>query len=69
VAVARAVSQTYYKRDGGLRPGGKRGTARLGYRFNKHLSSSLTANNLFDRKYYERVDSAWGRTSMASRAA
>lgn len=57
----RAVSQTYYKRDVDFVQGGYSvATAQLGYRFNKHLSSTLTANNLFDRKYYERVDSAWG---------
>lgn len=26
-----------------------------GYRFNEHVTASLTVNNLFDRKYYERV--------------
>lgn len=29
-----------------------------GYRFNEHLTASLTVGNVFDRKYYERVGSA-----------
>ncbi len=57
----RVVSETYYKRDVDFVQGGYSvATAQLGYRFNKHLTTTLTANNLFDRKYYERVDSAWG---------
>ncbi|MNW21129.1 Fe(3+)-pyochelin receptor precursor [compost metagenome] len=35
-------------------------SAQVGYKFNEHLSSTLTANNLFDRKYYDRVDASWG---------
>lgn len=30
-------------------------TAQIGYKFNKTLSASLTANNLFDRTYFTRV--------------
>lgn len=57
----RAVSATYYKRDVDFVQGGYSvATAQVGYRFNKQVSAALTANNLFDRKYYERVDSSWG---------
>lgn len=57
----RVVSETYYKRDVDFVQGGYGvATAQVGYRFNQHLSTTFTANNLFDRKYYERVDSAWG---------
>lgn len=33
-------------------------SAQIGYRINRHLSASLTANNLFDAKYYEKVSGA-----------
>jgi len=58
----RVVSETYYMRNGVdfVQGGYGVATAQVGYRFNKHLTTTLTANNLFDRKYYERVDSAWG---------
>ncbi|MGE8407953.1 MAG: TonB-dependent siderophore receptor [Pseudomonas sp.] len=57
----RAVSETYYKRNVDFGQSGYSiATAQVGYRFNKHLSATLTGNNLFDRKYYERVDSSWG---------
>lgn len=58
----RVVSATYYTRNSidFVQGGYSVATAQVGYRFNKHLSTTLTANNLFDRKYYERVDSAWG---------
>ncbi|MDZ3994285.1 TonB-dependent siderophore receptor [Pseudomonas sp. Teo4] len=57
----RAVSATYYKRDVDFVQGGYSvATAQVGYRFNRNLSATLTANNLFDRKYYDRVDSSWG---------
>ncbi|WP_408005633.1 TonB-dependent siderophore receptor [Pseudomonas carassii] len=58
----RVVSSTYYTRNGVdfVQGGYSVATAQVGYRFNKHLSATLTANNLFDRVYYERVDSAWG---------
>ncbi|MNH23541.1 Fe(3+)-pyochelin receptor precursor [compost metagenome] len=57
----RAVSATYYKRDVDFVQGGYAiTTAQVGYKFNEHLSAKLTANNLFDRTYYERVDSSWG---------
>ncbi|MFK0087065.1 TonB-dependent siderophore receptor [Pseudomonas sp. NPDC090755] len=57
----RAVSETYYKRDVDFVQGGYAiATAQVGYTFNKHLSATLTGNNLFDRTYYERVDSSWG---------
>ncbi|MNF12507.1 Fe(3+)-pyochelin receptor precursor [compost metagenome] len=55
------MSATYYKRDVDFVQGGYSiASAQMGYAFNKHLSATLTANNLFDRTYYERVDSAWG---------
>ncbi|MFK0091741.1 TonB-dependent siderophore receptor [Pseudomonas sp. NPDC090592] len=58
----RVVSETHYMRNGVdfVQGGYGVATAQVGYRFNKHLTTTLTANNLFDRKYYERVDSAWG---------
>ncbi|MCP6693295.1 TonB-dependent siderophore receptor [Pseudomonas donghuensis] len=57
----RAVSATYYKRDVDFVQGGYSiATAQMGYKFNQNLSATLTANNLFDRTYYERVDSSWG---------
>ncbi|MNN31856.1 Fe(3+)-pyochelin receptor precursor [compost metagenome] len=57
----RAVSETYYQRDVKFKQAGYAvTTAQIGYKFNDHLSSTLTANNLFDRKYYDRVDAAWG---------
>ncbi|WEK31288.1 MAG: TonB-dependent siderophore receptor [Candidatus Pseudomonas phytovorans] len=58
----RVVSETYYMRNGVdfVQGGYGVATAQVGYRLNKHLTTTLTANNLFDRKYYERVDSAWG---------
>lgn len=33
-------------------------TAQLGYRYNRHLEGSLTVDNLFDRKYYEKLGGA-----------
>lgn len=33
--------------------------ARLGYEFNRQVSVSLLANNLFDETYYEKVSSAF----------
>lgn len=57
----RAVSDTYYQRDVKFQQGGYAiTTAQVGYKFNENLSSTLTANNLFDRKYYDRVDASWG---------
>lgn len=58
----RVVSETLYTRSNTdfVQPGYAVSTAQFGYRLNEHLSSTLTVNNLFDRKYYERVDSAWG---------
>ncbi|PLV18565.1 TonB-dependent siderophore receptor [Pseudomonas guariconensis] len=58
----RVVSETSYRRgDVDFVQGGYAvTTAQVGYKFSEHLSSTLTANNLFDRKYYDRVDSAWG---------
>ncbi|MGA4633137.1 TonB-dependent siderophore receptor [Pseudomonas solani] len=57
----RAVSATYYKRNVDFVQGGYSvATAQVGYKFDQHLSATLTANNLFDRTYYERVDSSWG---------
>jgi outer membrane receptor for ferric coprogen and ferric-rhodotorulic acid len=57
----RVVSDTYYQRDVKFKQGGYAVTsAQVGYKFNEHLSSTLTANNLFDRKYYDRVDASWG---------
>jgi outer membrane receptor for ferric coprogen and ferric-rhodotorulic acid len=57
----RVVSETYYQRDVKFEQGGYAVTsAQVGYRFNDNLSSTLTANNLFDRKYYDRVDASWG---------
>ncbi len=57
----RAVSATYYRRNVDFEQGGYAiTTAQIGYKINKHLSVKLTGNNLFDRKYYERVDSPWG---------
>ncbi|WP_442113499.1 TonB-dependent siderophore receptor [Pseudomonas sp. NUPR-001] len=58
----RVVSETSYTRSGVdfVQPGYAVSTAQVGYKFNENLSSTLTANNIFDRKYYDRVDSAWG---------
>ena len=58
----RVVSETSYTRNGVdfVQSGYAVSTAQLGYKFNDNLSSTLTANNIFDRKYYDRVDSAWG---------
>lgn len=57
----RVVSDTYYQREVRFEQGGFAvATAQVGYRFNENLSSTLTANNLFDRKYYDRVDASWG---------
>ena len=57
----RAVSATYYRRNVDFEQRGYAiTTAQIGYRINKHLSLKLTGNNLFDRKYYDRVDSPWG---------
>jgi len=57
----RAVSATYYRRNVDFEQGGYAiTTAQVGYKINKNLSVKLTGNNLFDRKYYERVDSPWG---------
>ncbi|MDU9389595.1 TonB-dependent siderophore receptor [Pseudomonas japonica] len=57
----RAVSATYYRRNVDFEQRGYALTsAQIGYRINKNLSVKLTGNNLFDRKYYERVDSPWG---------
>lgn len=35
-------------------------SAQAGYRFNKHLETTLTVNNLFDKVYYQRVWAAYG---------
>ena len=57
----RAVSATYYRRNVDFEQGGYAiATAQVGYKVNQNLSVKLTGNNLFDRKYYERVDSPWG---------
>ncbi|OLS60635.1 Ferripyoverdine receptor precursor [Pseudomonas putida] len=57
----RAVSATYYRRNVDFEQGGYATTsAQIGYKVNKNVSLKLTGNNLFDRKYYERVDSPWG---------
>ncbi|PSS58999.1 TonB-dependent siderophore receptor [Pseudomonas sp. BBP2017] len=58
----RVVSETSYTRSNVdfVQPGYAVSTAQVGYKFNDNLSSTLTANNIFDRKYYDRVDSAWG---------
>ncbi|HCN44783.1 MAG TPA: TonB-dependent siderophore receptor [Pseudomonas sp.] len=57
----RAVSATYYRRNVDFEQGGYATTsAQIGYKVNKNVSVKLTGNNLFDRKYYERVDSPWG---------
>jgi outer membrane receptor for ferric coprogen and ferric-rhodotorulic acid len=57
----RAVSSTYFQRGARFEQSGLGIVmAQVGYTFNEHLSSTLTANNLFDRKYYDRVDAAWG---------
>ncbi|MHA6198387.1 TonB-dependent siderophore receptor [Pseudomonas wadenswilerensis] len=57
----RAVSATYYRRNVDFeQPGYAITSAQIGYKVNKHVSVKLTGNNLFDRKYYERVDSPWG---------
>lgn len=58
----RAVSPTYYERgDVHFQQSGYSvATAQVGYTISPHVSTSLTVNNLFDRVYYERVDSAWG---------
>ncbi len=58
----RAVSPTYYERgDVHFQQSGYSvATAQVGYTISPQVSTSLTVNNLFDRVYYERVDSAWG---------
>jgi len=57
----RAVSATYYRRNVDFEQGGYAvTTAQVGYKVSKQVSLKLTANNLFDRTYYERVDSPWG---------
>ncbi|WP_231755242.1 TonB-dependent receptor [Bordetella sp. N] len=33
-------------------------SAQVGYRYNRHLDTTLTVNNLFDRKYYEKLGGA-----------
>nr|WP_180207082.1 TonB-dependent siderophore receptor [Pseudomonas sp. SbOxS1]NYU07367.1 TonB-dependent siderophore receptor [Pseudomonas sp. SbOxS1] len=57
----RVVSDTYYQRDVKFEQSGYGiATAQVGYKINDNLSTTLTANNLFDRKYYDRVDASWG---------
>lgn len=57
----RVVSDTHYQREVKFEQGGFAvTTAQVGYKINENLSSTLTANNLFDRKYYDRVDASWG---------
>jgi len=57
----RVVSETYYQREVKFEQSGYGiATAQVGYKFNDNLSTTLTANNLFDRKYYDRVDASWG---------
>ncbi|HEF4760199.1 TPA: TonB-dependent siderophore receptor [Pseudomonas putida] len=57
----RAVSDTYYQREVKFEQGGFAvATAQVGYKINDNLSTTLTANNLLDRKYYDRVDASWG---------
>lgn len=57
----RVVSKTWYQRDVRFEQSGYGiATAQVGYKFNENLSATLTGNNLFDRKYYDRVDGSWG---------
>ena len=35
-------------------------SAQAGYRYNKHLETTLTVNNVFDKVYYQRVWAAYG---------
>lgn len=57
----RVVSKTWYQREVRFEQSGYGiATAQVGYKINDNLSTTLTANNLFDRKYYDRVDASWG---------
>ncbi|QHD01885.1 TonB-dependent siderophore receptor [Pseudomonas sp. S04] len=57
----RIVSKTYFQREVRFEQSGYGiTTAQVGYKINDNLSTTLTANNLFDRKYYDRVDASWG---------
>ncbi|MNT65918.1 Fe(3+)-pyochelin receptor precursor [compost metagenome] len=33
-------------------------SAQIGYRYNRHVEGTLTVDNLFDRKYYEKLGGA-----------
>ncbi|MNL52794.1 Fe(3+)-pyochelin receptor precursor [compost metagenome] len=33
-------------------------SAQVGYRYNRHVEGTLTVDNLFDRKYYEKLGGA-----------
>jgi outer-membrane receptor for ferric coprogen and ferric-rhodotorulic acid len=62
---ARAVS-SFYNQSGVTKIVGDGYTiasAQIGYEFNSHWSANLTANNLFDKKYYEKV-STFGRQNF-----
>lgn len=57
----RVVSKTWYQREVRFEQSGYGiATAQVGYKINDNLSATLTGNNLFDRKYYDRVDASWG---------
>lgn len=57
----RVVSKTWYQREVRFEQSGYGiATAQVGYKFNENLSATLTGNNLFDKKYYDRVDASWG---------